>query len=289
MSVTETVLSAVRDASRRLRAARERRQRLQQYGDVVEAVIAAEQSRMDAVMSLDPDRYRVGAANASTRDAWVQQVLSDLPKGARLLDAGAGERQYQPFCSHLQYVSQDLAEYTGQRSSIGLQQKWDTSGIDIICDITAIPEPAASFDAVLCTEVLEHLPDPPAALRELSRLLRVGGALIVTAPFCSLTHFAPYHYATGFSRYFYEYHLPRLGFEIVDLIENGNFFEYMGQEVRRIPDMAMRYCSDNPNMLERYAIQIVLAMLERLSVSDRGSQEMLHFDYQVRATKVRTP
>jgi hypothetical protein len=36
-------------------------------------------------------------------------------------------------------------------------------------------------------------------------------------------------------------------------------------------------------------MQIVLGMLERLSHRDRGSQEMLHFDYQVRAVKVRQP
>jgi ubiquinone/menaquinone biosynthesis C-methylase UbiE len=240
------------------------------------------------ILSLDPQAYQVGTSNASVRDAWVEKVLSELPKGARLLDAGAGESQYQKFCGNLRYVSQDLAQYTGQDSSIGLQQaKWDTSAVDIICDIAAIPEPDGSFDAILCTEVLEHLPEPALALRELARLLKPGGTLIVTAPFCSVTHFAPYHFATGFNRYFYSHHLGALGFEITDMIENGNFFEYMAQEVRRIDEMAVRYCSDKSTRIERYAMQIVLGMLERLSNRDRGSQEMLHFDYQVRAVKVR--
>jgi ubiquinone/menaquinone biosynthesis C-methylase UbiE len=242
----------------------------------------------EKILSLTPEVYRVGTSNASVRDAWVEKILSELPKGARLLDAGAGECQYKKFCGHLRYVSQDFAKYTGQGSSIGLQQlHWDTSAVDIVCDITAIPEPNASFDAILCTEVLEHLPEPVPALRELARLLKRGGTLIITAPFCSLTHFAPYHYATGFNRYFYSHHLGALGLEITDMIENGNFFEYIAQEVRRIDNMAARYCSDTPTRLERYAMQIVLGMLERLSQRDRGSQEMLHFDYQVRAVKVR--
>jgi SAM-dependent methyltransferase len=241
-------------------------------------------------LGLDPGRNKVGLSNESTRDGWVERVLSELPKGARLLDAGAGECQYKKFCSHLRYVSQDLAEYTGGGSSIGLQRaNWDTSTVDIVCDITAIPEPDASFDAILCTEVLEHLPDPVSALRELARLLRPRGTLIITAPFCSLTHFAPYHYATGFNRFFYSHHLGALGFDITDMIENGNFFEYIAQEVRRIDGMAARYCAEKPNRLERYAMQIVLGMLERFSRRDRGSQEMLHFDYQVRAVKVRSP
>jgi SAM-dependent methyltransferase len=247
-------------------------------------------SLRDIGLGLDPGRYKVGLSNQSTRDAWVERVVSELPKGARLLDAGAGECQYKKFCGHLRYVSQDLAEYTGHGNSIGLQRaNWDTSAVDIICDITAIPEPDAAFDAILCTEVLEHLPDPVLALRELARLLKPTGTLIITAPFCSLTHFAPYHYATGFNRYFYSHHLGALGFEITDMIENGNFFEFMAQEMRRIESMAERYCSEKPTRRERYAMQAALGMLERFSQRDRGSQEMLHFDYQVRAVKVRSP
>jgi SAM-dependent methyltransferase len=238
------------------------------------------------MLSLDSGAYRVGAGNEAARREWLQGVLSEIPAGARILDAGAGERQFKPLCGHLQYVSQDLAQYTGKGDASGLQTgAWDTSGIDIISDITAIPEPDASFDAILCSEVLEHLSDPVRALGELSRLLKVGGTLLITAPFCSLTHFAPYHYATGFNRYFYLHHLPPLGFEISDLIENGSFFEFLGQEMRRIIPMMDRYCSSEPSRLEQYATQIVLGMLERMSGKDRGSCEALCFGFHVRAIK----
>jgi hypothetical protein len=73
------------------------------------------------------------------------------------------------------------------------------------------------------------------------------------------------------------------------MIKKGNFFEYVGQEVRRIDEMAARCRSGKPIRLEHYAMQIILGMLERLSSRDRGSQDMLHFDYQVRAVKVRQP
>jgi SAM-dependent methyltransferase len=248
--------------------------------------LALPRSERSRILSADQGQYVVGTKNAATRDAWVAQALAALPPGARLLDAGAGECQYKKHCSHLKYVAQDVAVYDG-KGEAGLQTgSWDFSQIDIVSDILKIPEPDASFDAVLCTEVLEHLPDPVRALDEMARLLRPGGIFVITAPFWSLTHFAPYHYATGFNRYFYESHLGRLGFDIVEMTPNGNFFECVGQELRRVTDMAQRFAGgDRPTSLELHATQIVLGMVERMSGRDTGSPEMLHFDCQVRAVK----
>jgi SAM-dependent methyltransferase len=261
--------------------------RVRELDPLIEAMQALPSVERSRILSTDQGLYTVGTANASTRDTWVEKMLKELPAGARLLDAGAGECQYKKHCDHLKYVSQDVAIYDG-KGAVGLQTgTWDFSQIDIVSDITAIPEPDASFDAVLCTEVLEHLADPVRAVEEMARLLKIGGAFIITAPFWSLTHFAPYHYATGFNRYFYEHHLGRLGFEVTDMVPNGNFFECIGQEVRRIQDMAQRFAGDAPTPLERYAMQIVLAMSQRMSAADRGSAEMLHYDYQVRAVRRR--
>lgn len=245
---------------------------------------------VERILTLDPQAYQVGQSNASTRKAWVEGALAKIPAGARLLDAGAGECPYKPACGHLEYVSQDLAKYDGLGNAVGLQTgQWNTSSIDIISDIAEIPRPTASFDAILCTEVLEHLPRPISAIKEFARLLKPGGTLILTAPFCSLTHFAPYHYSTGFSRYFYATHLKDCGLEIIEMTPNGNFFEFVGQEVRRIGEMAKQYCDDEIREPERYGVQVVLSMLERLSKADRNSHEMLHFGYQICATRNLAP
>jgi ubiquinone/menaquinone biosynthesis C-methylase UbiE len=179
--------------------------------------------------------------NEEARQTWLRGALARIPPGARILDAGAGELANKPLCRHLQYVSQDFCQYDGQGNREGLQSgRWDTGRVDIVSDITAIPESDASFEAILCSEVLEHIPEPTKALDEFSRLLKPGGTLILTAPFASLVHMAPYHYVTGFSRYWYEYHFPRRGFEIVELTANGDWFAYCEQELRRLGFMARR-------------------------------------------------
>jgi SAM-dependent methyltransferase len=180
--------------------------------------------------------------NEFVRQQWLAKTLTSIPAGLRLLDAGAGELQNKKLCEHLIYVSQDVCEYEGNGDNKGLHTGvWDTSKIDIVCDIVNIPEPDASFDIVLCSEVFEHLPDALKAMDEFSRLLKPAGQLILTAPFASFVHFAPYHYATGFSRYWYEYHLPMRGLEIKEMSPNGDWFSYVKQELLRLPSMARRY------------------------------------------------
>lgn len=180
--------------------------------------------------------------NEDNRQRWLQSTLSSLPKGWRILDAGAGQLRNKRFCEHLQYVSQDFGQYDGKGDGTGLQTGgWDTSRIDIVSDITQIPQPDASFDAILCSEVLEHVPDPIPALKEFGRLIRPGGKVILTAPFASLVHFAPYHFSSGFSRFWYEYHLPRAGFAIEELTANGDWFALWRQETLRLGSMARRH------------------------------------------------
>lgn len=233
---------------------------------------------------LDPGA--AGTHNKANRDAWLARTLARVPAGSRILDAGAGEQQYRRFCTHLNYVSQDFAQYDGLGDGGGLQtQTWDQSNLDIVSDIARIPEPDAAFDAIMCVEVLEHVPYPVDALRELVRLLKPGGLLIVTAPFCSLTHFAPYFYQTGYSRYFYEYWLGELGCTILDLDFNGNYFEYLAQEVRRIPGAAQRYGGGAVRWYEKVAARITLRSLARLSAADQGSQEFLSYGLHVLSRK----
>lgn len=229
--------------------------------------------------------FKVGTTNESARISWIEKTLKKIPAGLTILDAGAGECQFKRFCGHLKYIAQDFAQYEGT-GDVGLQTgTWDNTKLDIISDITAIPLEDNSIDAIMCTEVLEHIPDPIAAIKEFSRLIKPGGYLLITAPFASLTHFAPYHFASGLSRFFYERHLPENGFSIQELELNGNYFEYIAQENRRIKTVAKQYSNMNLNIFQKIIIHLNIWMLQNLSKKDRGSSELLCYGIHVFARK----
>lgn len=222
--------------------------------------------------------------NALNRDKWVIEHLRALPAGIRMLDAGAGEMQYKEYCSHLNYVSQDLCEYTGgENVDYGLQTKqWNTSKIDIVSDIIDMPVEDASFDAVLCTEVLEHLPHPEKAIKEFSRIIKKNGVLLLTAPFCSLTHFAPYHYCTGFNIFWYEKHLEENGFKLVEQECNGNYYSYMLQEINRL----IHFKQTKKDIMLQAAGRFISAALLKYAQADNNMSDLLCFGYHVKAVRI---
>ena len=118
-----------------------------------------------------------------------QPLLTSARKAAakivgRVLDVGCGRKPYRNVFSHaVEYVGVDLA------SSPHLNP-----GIDFIYDGRILPFGDASFDSVVCTEVLEHCPDPKGILAEIARVLRPGGHLFLTVPFVYQHHEIPYDY-----------------------------------------------------------------------------------------------
>ncbi len=231
-----------------------------------------------------------GRGNAHRRDSWVRSVLAGVAAGSRLLDVGAGERRYRGCCDHLEYVSQDFGEYDGLGDGQGLQSGiWSTSSVDIVSDIGNIPVPDGSFDVVLCTEVLEHVKYPADALREMWRVLRPGGELVLTAPFCSLTHMAPYHYYSGFNRYFFEEVLGDIGFVDIAVESNGDFFDFLAQELYRLPYAASRYAGWKAQWALKILVAPLLLALGHLRSIAKDSDHLVCFGFHVTAIKTSAP
>ncbi len=218
------------------------------------------------------------------RDKWVIDRLNMIPQGHKLLDAGAGEQKFKQYCKHLEYVSQDFCEYDGKGDKTGLQtDRWDISGIDIVGNIWDIDVDNESFDAILCTDVFEHIPYPNETIKEFHRILRQGGTLILTAPFCSITHFAPYHFYSGYNIYYYKKILSENGFIIDSIERNGTYFEWLLQEFVRLPRVANEYAHCKVGPLYFLVLLYMLIKLKLLSRKGNESSGLLCFGYLVHA------
>lgn len=226
--------------------------------------------------------------NELNRQAWLKQTLGALPKGARVLDAGAGELKNRQHCAHLDYVSQDFCQYQGEEGGVpdeGLHSKsWDTTRIDLVSDITTIPASDASFDAILCSEVLEHVPEPTHALDEFTRLLKPGGKLILTAPFGSNVHMAPYHYCSGFSKYWYQHHLTQRGFSIEALTSNGDWYSLLLQVITRLGGLERQRGNWAWPLAYAYALLGVLYFKLR---ANKRAEDIACFGWQCVAVKAQ--
>lgn len=255
--------------------------------DMFRKLLARLNNKFNAPQPIDRAAVNaIGALNEFNREQWIENKLKSIPTGLVLLDAGAGEQPYKKYCTHLNYVSQDFAEYNPEALKEGLQMKeWEYGTLDIVSDVTTIPRPDASFDVILCTEVIEHIVNPIEAIKEFSRLLKPGGQLLLTAPFCSMTHFAPYHFYSGYNRFFYESVLHQYGFEIVEMEENGNYFEYVAQELKRLESMGMKYSKVSQPQEVKQALDVVLDYIQQCGAKDEGSKELLFFGMHVKAVK----
>ena len=98
----------------------------------------------------------------------------------RMLDAGCGMKPYEKsFTGGVdRYIGMEYSPDSGY-----LGNKADISG-----DIKRMPFKRSFFDSILCTEVLEHVDAPDVAVKELYRVIKSGGRVIITAPFIYPVH-----------------------------------------------------------------------------------------------------
>lgn len=115
----------------------------------------------------------------------------DLRPGHRVLDmgAGAGRHAFEVFkrgadIVALDYSLADLKDVSGLFAAMADagEAPASASATTVNGDGTRLPFPDATFDRIICSEVMEHIPDDAAAARELARVLKPGGTLAVTVP-----------------------------------------------------------------------------------------------------------
>lgn len=186
-------------------------------------------------------RQLTDTGNDSFRNSWVRITLKNLRLNSQLsslLDVGAGLSPYKDSALGVgfEYKSHDFGGYVPSTSQNvgGLHSaSWDYPKHDFVCDILELPEDACA-DVILCTEVLEHIPDPIRVFEKLSRMVNSGGYLVFTVPFSSLMHQAPYWFQAGLSPFWFEYWAKEFDIEIVELTVYGDYIDQMSMEMARL-------------------------------------------------------
>jgi len=141
----------------------------------------------------EPKRSQPGWSIRQPLADWLRREGANAA-GKRVLDVGCGDEPYRPFfAGAAEYVGVDVQENTHA---------------DLHGAAEELPVPDASFDVVLCTQVLEHANDPVRAVRELSRVTAPGGRVLASTHGTMVYHPNPVDYwrwtHTGLERLFAE-------------------------------------------------------------------------------------
>jgi SAM-dependent methyltransferase len=138
----------------------------------------------------------------------------------RLIDLGCGGMPYR------KYVVEQTTAYHGldieEEASVKLTYVGD------IQDMRAVK--SESYDTAVCLEVLEHVPNPFQASREIHRILEPGGVLILSVPFLNRLHDEPYDYYR-FTSHGLRHLLENAGFKIEVLAHRGGLFSFLGHQL----------------------------------------------------------
>lgn len=158
---------------------------------------------------------------------FVQRVSAEIPAGSSVLDAGAGECAYKKYFTHCDYKAVDLA--------VG-NENWAYEHLDYVSALDKLPIPDATFDAVLCTQTLEHLEYPRECVAELSRVLKPGGKLYLTAPMSHPEHQMPYDFFR-YTSFGLKSVVSKAGFQTIELLPFGGIFTRWAYELPRALDV----------------------------------------------------
>jgi ubiquinone/menaquinone biosynthesis C-methylase UbiE len=108
----------------------------------------------------------------------LERYLPEKGAGARLLDVGCGTGHQ---VAELRERGFTVAGVDGSPEMLEHARVLNPGADLRLGDVESLPFPDASFDFILCIEVLRYLPDSLPCLREMARVLRPGGRCLVTA------------------------------------------------------------------------------------------------------------
>ncbi len=199
-------------------------------------------------LQLNPRRHAI--------ETFVEKSAKKVPSYARVLDAGAGPCPYKHFFNHTRYEATDVVD--------------PHKILNFVCSLNKIPRQDNTYDALLSTEVLEHVEFPQKVMNESYRVLKKGGKLFLTTPQGWMIHQAPYNYFY-FTRYGLESILKQAGFTKYKISPMGGYFKFLAD--------ALRFNSVAEQWKHLKIVYFPLTFLDTLFLKIIASFVLFHLDF----------
>ena len=184
-------------------------------------------------------------------DRFNRAFAAEITPDMYVLDAGAGIAQYRNIFNHAHYETADFEQ---------VDKEYTPS--TYVCDLATIPVENERFDRVVCNQVLEHLSEPLIVLKELNRVLKPEGRMILSTPLYYEEHEQPYDFYR-YTQFAHRFLFQKAGFEIesIDWLEG-----YFGTMAYQFRGMAMA-CPLRPTAERPVVSTLLLPVLLVVKVS----------------------
>lgn len=194
---------------------------------------------------------------------WLRTVAPQYARGV-LLDWGCGNTPYR------QFFKGNVEKYIG----VDVEQNVDGTVDIVLAPGHPLPFSDSSVDAVLSTQVLEHVNDPVWYVREAARVLRSGGYLILSCPGSYMLHEEPHDYFR-YTRYGLEHLFGIAGLRLVRMDTSGGAWRLMGQVFLNHKTFARKWDIPLVSGAVYYgwiiAVNLICAFLDRVNINERDT------------------
>lgn len=203
----------------------------------------------------------MSALHESIRRQWVdnffRRQVAMFPSTTHLLDLGGTKVEKRG--------NFDLAAYGLAVTYVNLGME---KAPDVQADAAMLPFASATFDAVICAELLEHVADPVSVLTQVWQVLKPGGRLLISVPFLYRIHGDPYDFGRYTDHYWQE-QLTRSRFERLSIERHGLFFSVL-------LDMSKQYANRKAQRPLRWLLAPLFTWLQTIAAQHEAQPSVLN-------------
>jgi SAM-dependent methyltransferase len=176
----------------------------------------------------------------------VKNFKQQIKENDLVLSVGDGPSHYRPLFK--KYIGFDISK---------------SLSIDFMADIYRIPIKSNSIPSIINIQVMEHLKYPEKALKELNRIMKPGGKMLITAPQGCALHDEPYDFFR-YTPYSLKFLLEESDFEVKEIKPRGGYFWYLANRLKHIEKFSPRIIKPFVIALFSFFIPLIFFYLDKV-------------------------